>query len=111
MSDTPKNVTVEDMQDYLGLDEDMDEKVLQDLIDTAVETVQGDIDDTIPDNFYLKYSRYFQSVKILVDFWYFNRGNLTGSNYPYPPSYLRMINSFRWKIKRDWSTSNENSRK
>lgn len=110
MSETPEKVTVKIMQDYLDLDDGMDNDILSGFINTAGEMVQGDISYEIPLKFYEKYFRFNQAVKILVDFWYYNRGNLTGSSYPYPPSYRRMVNSMRWKIRRDWGELDENSR-
>ncbi|KRN36114.1 head-tail connector protein [Lactiplantibacillus plantarum] len=112
MAGIDSGVTVENMQDYLNVDGD--ESVIQSLISMAESDVIGNIDDTIPVETYRKYYQFNQAVRVMVDFMYFNRGNLgvtyssgnNASQVPYPAPYLYLINGIRWKIRRDY---NENS--
>jgi len=93
-------VTVAQMQEYLNLDGDDDTVTLKLLIDAAEEDARGNVDENIPIEEYRKYKQFNQAVRVLVDFNYYNRGNLATTQLAYPPSYLFMINSFRWKIRR-----------
>ncbi|MGV0167607.1 head-tail connector protein [Furfurilactobacillus sp. WILCCON 0119] len=91
-------VTVANMQQYLNVDGD--DEILQQLINMAEEDVMGAIDDMIDVKKYRKFERFNQAVRVLVDFTYFGRGELTTTGLAYPPSYLYMINGIRWKIRR-----------
>ncbi|WP_338209313.1 head-tail connector protein [Lactiplantibacillus paraxiangfangensis] len=94
-------VTPKDMQNYLALDDDVDTSVLQDMIDEAESGIMSDIGLDVDAEKYRKYKQFNQAVKTMVDFNYFNRGNLAEMKLAYPPSYLLMINRLRWKIRRD----------
>lgn len=98
---TDQGVTPEDMQQYLNLDTDGDASVLAGMISTAEEAIIRAIDDTIDVGIYRAYPLFNQAVRVLVDFMYYSRGTLSDQNKAYPPSYAYMINSIRWKIKRD----------
>lgn len=97
--DTNNAVSAADMQAYLNLDSDEDTAVLQSLIDVAEADIKGSIDDNIDLEKYREYKLFNQAVKTLVDFTYYNRGNLGEQKIAYPPSYQYMINSIRWKIR------------
>lgn len=99
-------VSVQDMQKYLNLDDNVDNEVLESLISAAEEDIIGNIDPDIDISEYRKYKLFNQAVKVFVDFNYYNRGELATVQTAYPPSYLYMINSIRWKIRR---ANNENS--
>lgn len=94
-------VTADDMQSYLNLDTDSDAQILNSLINTAESAVMNAIDDTIAVEVYRTYPLFNQAVRVLVDFMYYSRGTLSDQIKAYPPSYAYMINSIRWKIKRD----------
>ncbi|WP_338230597.1 head-tail connector protein [Lactiplantibacillus paraxiangfangensis] len=94
-------VTPKDMQNYLSLDDGVDTTVLQDMIDEAESGIMSDIGFDVDVEKYRVYKQFNQAVKTMVDFNYFNRGNLSEMKLAYPPSYLLMINRLRWKIRRD----------
>lgn len=93
-------VTVSDMKEYMNIDDEED-TVIQELIDTAEEDVRDNIDSSIDLDFYRQYKKFNQAVRILVDFSYFNRGNLSEVKLAYPPSYAYFINGIRWKVRRE----------
>ncbi|KRO14236.1 hypothetical protein IV64_GL001720 [Lactiplantibacillus xiangfangensis] len=94
-------VSPKDMQDYLSLDDDVDTSILKDLIEEAEDGIISDIGLDVNVDKYRSYKQFNQAVKTMVDFNYFNRGNLAELKLAYPPSYLLMINRIRWKIRRD----------
>lgn len=96
-----QGVTPEDMQKYLNLDADGDASILADMISTAESAVMNAIDDTIAVGVYRTYPLFNQAVRVLVDYMYYSRGDLSDQTKAYPPSYAYMINSIRWKIQRD----------
>lgn len=99
MSDN-QGVTVDDMRAYLRLDEDSDtDTVLQHLIDAAEASTCGAIDTNIAIDTYRGYPMFNQAVRVLVDFNYYNRGQLSQNTLAYPPSYQYMLNSIRFKVK------------
>lgn len=99
MSDN-QGVTVGDVRAYLRLDEDSDnDTVLQHLIDAAEADASGAIDDTVGIDVYRGYPMFNQAVRVLVDFNYYNRGQLSQNTLAYPPSYQYMLNSIRFKVK------------
>ncbi|KRM09540.1 hypothetical protein FD16_GL001769 [Paucilactobacillus suebicus DSM 5007 = KCTC 3549] len=102
-------VSVADMQAYLNLDSDEDADVLQSLIDVAEIDIQGSIDDNIELEKYREYKLFNQAVKTLVDFTYYNRGNLGEQKIAYPPSYQYMINGIRWKIRGAYSANSSSA--
>lgn len=106
---TSSAVSVADMQAYLNLDSDEDTAVLQALIDVAEADIQGSIDDSIDLEIYRKYKLFNQAVKTLVDFTYYNRGNLGEQKIAYPPSYQYMINGIRWKIRGAYSANSSSA--
>jgi uncharacterized phage protein (predicted DNA packaging) len=101
MKDSEQGVTLASMQEYLNLDSDMDTGVIQQLISMAEDAIRGAIDGDIAVEAYRKYSLFNQAVRVLVDFNYYARGTLSDQQLAYPPSYLYMVNSIRWKIRRD----------
>lgn len=96
-----KGVTVVDMQEYMNVDDDVDKDVIQNLIAMSEEGIKNAIDADIDIGVYRQYSTFNQAVRVQVDFTYFSRGELGEQKLAYPPSYLYMVNSIRWKIRRD----------
>ncbi|KAA8327788.1 head-tail connector protein [Leuconostoc carnosum] len=89
-------VTAENMQDYLAIDGDDD--ILKELIAYAEEDARGSIDSSIDIEEYRKLTIFNQAVRTLVDFNYYNRGDLSGQQIAYPKSYQYMLNKIRWKV-------------
>ena len=58
---------------------------------------------------YREYKLFNQAVKTLVDFTYYNRGNLGEQKIAYPPSYQYMINGIRWKIRGAYSANSSSA--
>lgn len=104
-----KQVTVSNMQEYLNLDSDMDAEILQDLIDMAQEDIRNAVDLNIPLEFYQQYPVFNQAVRTMVDFTYYNRGELGEQKIGYPPSYQYMVNGIRWRVRREYANENSNS--
>lgn len=104
-----KQVTVSNMQEYLNLDSDMDAEILQDLIDMAQEDIRNAVDLNIPLGFYQQYPVFNQAVRTMVDFTYYNRGELGEQKIGYPPSYQYMVNGIRWRVRREYANENSNS--
>lgn len=102
MADTDATgVSVQNMQEYLNLDANEDADLLKDLIDMAEADIVGNIDSTVSLDIYRGYKLFNQAVKTIVDFTYFNRGNLATQQLAYPASYAYMLNGIRYKIRGD----------
>lgn len=100
---------ITDMQDYLNLDTGVDDTTLKGLIEMAIAVTVDAADRTIPADFYQKYPEFKQAVRVLVDFMYYSRGTLSDQKTAYPPSFLMLVNSFRFRIRGDYDASSSQS--
>lgn len=92
---TTAGVTVSEMQDYLAVDGD--DSLIENLISTAEAVSMNSIGRTQTIDYYRSLPNFNQCVRILVDFWYFNRGLTDSIEMAYPHTYQMLLNTIRFK--------------
>lgn len=93
-------VTVEDMQNYLRVDGD--EQIISDLITVAEQLIISAIEPHEKIEEYRKYPQFNQAVRVMVDYQYFGRGQLSSQTEQWPASFKMMLNSIRWQVIRNY---------
>lgn len=99
MSETA-GVSVEDMQEYLRVDGD--EQVISNLIAVSERLIMDAIEPKEKIEEYRKYPQFNQAVKVMVDYQYFSRGQLSSQSEQWPASFKLMLNSIRWQVIRNY---------
>lgn len=89
-------VTLADMQEYLAVDGD--ENLITNLIATAESVSIASIGGTKTIDYYRSLPNFNQAVRILVDFWFFNRGLTDSIELAYPHTYQMLLNTIRFKV-------------
>jgi uncharacterized phage protein (predicted DNA packaging) len=100
-------VTVADMQEYLRVDGD--EQIISNLIITAEQLIVSAIEPNEKIEEYRKYPQFNQAVRVMVDYQYFGRGQLSSQTDQWPTSFKMMLNSIRWQVIRNYGNKQTNT--
>jgi len=90
-------IKLEDVKLSLRLDEDWDDGLLQNYIDTAQEYVISAVDHNISVDEISKYKQFDFAVSLLAQYWYNTRN--VDVDKPVPTEVLAMIQQLRGKMK------------
>lgn len=86
-----EEITVEDIQNSLRLDDKIDGSLIQRYIDTAEAYVQGAVDYAIPIETYRKYPQFNTAVALFTEYLYQSRGIVSDSPSKKPFEITAMI--------------------